>query len=64
MAEEKKNDYLESIKKLRTENRKLKKENKFLIERENKLQTIEQMFVNKQVDLKELNEIILKTVQK
>ena len=36
----------------------LKKQNKFLMERENKLQLIENMFKNEPVDLKELSKLV------
>lgn len=36
----------------------LEKQNKFLMERENKLQLIENMFKNKPVDLKELSKLV------
>ena len=36
----------------------LEKQNKFLIERENKLQLIENMFKNEPVDLKELSKLV------
>lgn len=36
----------------------LEKQNKFLMERENKLQLIENMFKNEPVDLKELSKLV------
>ena len=42
---------------------KLEQENKFLRERENKLQTIEQMFKNGFVDLSKLNRLVNKDIQ-
>ena len=38
--------------------KRLKKQNKFLMERENKLQLIENMFKNEPVDLKELSKLV------
>lgn len=38
--------------------KRLEKQNKFLMERENKLQLIENMFKNKPVDLKELSKLV------
>lgn len=38
--------------------KKLEKMNKFLMERENKLQLIENMFKNEPIDLKELSKLI------
>lgn len=36
----------------------LEKQNKFLMERENKLQLIENMFKNEPIDLKELSKLV------
>lgn len=58
LVEEAKDKYLETIKDLRKEMRKLKKENKFLVERENKLQSIETLYANQPVDLKKLSKIM------
>lgn len=48
----------EDYKTLYTEIKRLEKQNKFLIERENKLQLIEQMFLNEPVDLSELAKLV------
>lgn len=46
--------YSECVKRIKH----LEKQNKFLIERENKLQLIENMFKNEPVDLKELSKLV------
>lgn len=56
--DEKQNDYILAIKENRKEIRKLKKENNFLTERENKLQQIE-MLITKQGALKKIKEVIM-----
>lgn len=43
-------------------NKQLKEQNEFLIKRENKLQQIEMMFKNRNVDLEELSNLILDKV--
>lgn len=48
----------EDYKELYCECEKIKKENNFLRERENKLQLIEQLFKNEPVDLSELAKIV------
>lgn len=51
-------EHLLTIKEQRKEIRNLKKDNKFLAERDNKLQQIEMMFENKRVVLKDLAKIV------
>lgn len=46
--------YSECVKRIKQ----LEKQNKFLMERENKLQLIENMFKNEPVDLKELSKLV------
>ena len=46
--------YSECVKRIKQ----LEKQNKFLMERENKLQLIENMFTNKPVDLKVLSKLV------
>lgn len=56
--ENRQDEYITTIKEQRKQIRELKKQNKFLMERENKLQQIETMFENKRVILKELKELV------
>ena len=51
-------DDIKLIGMLREEKERLKQENDFLRERENKLQLIEQMFQNGTVDLSELSKLV------
>lgn len=56
--ENRQDECIATIKEQRKQIRELKKQNKFLMKRENKLQQIEAMFENKRVVLKDLKELV------